>query len=83
MFLAHFRRREGCQDPLPEKKDLGVRIQELGYFGVELVTDEPELAFTIRCGTEGRALELARDLQARVLRDEDWSSYTVEVRPAS
>lgn len=81
VFHVDFHLKPEHAGPMPGRRDLEVRLEELGYFGIELVTETPHLGFVIRCGTEGRALELAGDIQRRVLFDEDGSRYQVRVAP--
>lgn len=79
MFYADLTRRD-ASTPVPARDDIDTAIQARGYFGVEAVeADDDAVRLLIRCGTESRALELARDIQREVLHDTEWKLWDLVV----
>lgn len=81
MFYADLTRRH-ASTTVPARDDIETSILARGYFGVEAVDcDESSVRLLIHCGTESRALELARDVQHEILGDSEWSLWDVNVEP--
>jgi hypothetical protein len=81
MYYADLTRRDAAT-LVPARDDLETAIQARGYFGVEAVeTGEASVRLLIRCGTESRALELARDVQREVLHDTEWNLWDLDIAP--
>ena len=79
MFYADLTRRDAATT-VPARDDVETSIQARGYFGVEFVdADESSVRLLIRCGTESRAMELARDVQREVLCDTEWTLWDLAV----